>query len=146
MNFINQSAFLKALGWSLLDSLWQMGLMWLVYVCLTANGKKFQARQRHTIALLSLTGGTLWFLVTLIVNFYKAAAAPEIVTVYLSAGEQLSKQPLIARIAAFCEPGLPYLSVAYLAVACFLFLRFYGHYYRTRQLYTTGIQKAHPEW
>jgi beta-lactamase regulating signal transducer with metallopeptidase domain len=146
MNFINQSAFLKALGWSLLDSLWQMGLMWLVYVCLTANGKKFQARQRHTIALLSLTGGSLWFIVTLIINFYKAAAAPEILTVYLSAGEQFSQQPLIARIAAFFEPGLPYLSVAYLGVACFLFLRFYRHYYRTRQLYTTGIQKAHPEW
>jgi beta-lactamase regulating signal transducer with metallopeptidase domain len=146
MNFINQSAFLKALGWSLLDSLWQMGLMWLVYMCLTANGKKFQARQRHTIALLSLTGGTLWFVVTLIVNFYKAAAAPEIVTVYLSAGEQFSAQPLMARIAGFFEPALPYLSIAYLAVACFLFLRFYRHYYRTRQLYTTGIQKAHPEW
>src|SRR5215216_3334343 len=134
MNFINQSAFLKALGWSLLDSLWQMGLMWLVYVCLTANGKKFQARQRHAIALLSLTGATLWFFVTLVIKFYKAAAAPEIVTVYLGAGEQYSSQPLLARIAAYFEPALPYLSVAYLAVGCFLFLRFYRHYYDTRQL------------
>lgn len=146
MNFINQSAFLKALGWSLLDSLWQMGLMWLVYVCLTANGKKFQARQRHTIALLSLTGGALWFVITLVINFYKAAAAPEVFTVYLSAGEQTAQTSLFARIAIYLEPALPYLSVAYLGVALYLFLRFYTQYYRTRQLYTTGIQKAHPEW
>ena len=77
MNLLNQSAFLKALGWSLLDSLWQMGLLWLVYVGLTMNGKKFLSRQRHTIALLSLAGGSLWFLVTLIINFYKAATGPE---------------------------------------------------------------------
>lgn len=144
MDFINQSAFLKALGWSLLDSLWQMGLMWLVYVCLTANGKKYQARQRHTIALLSLTGGTVWFFVTLVINFYRAAAAPEIVTIYAS--EQLSGQSLMARVATFLEPALPYLSVAYLVVAAFLFIRFYRHYFHIRQLYTTGIQKAHPEW
>lgn len=147
MNFINQSAFLKALGWSLLDSLWQMGLMWLVYVCLTANGKKFQARQRHTIALLSLTGGTLWFLITLVIHFYNAAASPDVVTVYLSAKELLETDPaLMARLADWLEPTLPYLSVAYLGVACFLFLRFYRHYYHTGKLYTTGISKVHPEW
>jgi beta-lactamase regulating signal transducer with metallopeptidase domain len=146
MNFINQSAFLKALGWSLLDSLWQMGLMWVVYVCLTANGKKFQARQRHTVALLSLTGGTLWFFITLVINFYKAAAAPEIVTVYLSTGDTATQQSLLAQIAAYCEPALPYLSVAYLGIACILFFRLYLQYYHTRQLCATGIQKAHPEW
>jgi beta-lactamase regulating signal transducer with metallopeptidase domain len=147
MDLINQSAFLKALGWSLLDSLWQMGLMWLVYVCLTANGKKLQARQRHTIALLSLMGGALWFLVTLVIHFYSAASEPGVVTVYLSAKELIESEPaLLARIATWLEPALPYLSVAYLVVACFLFLRFYRHYYRTRQLYTTGIQKAPVEW
>jgi beta-lactamase regulating signal transducer with metallopeptidase domain len=121
--------------------------MWLVYVCLTANGKKLQARQRHTIALLSLMGGALWFLVTLVIHFYSAASAPGVVTVYLSAKELIETEPaLLARIATWLEPALPYLSVAYLVVACFLFLRFYRHYYRTRQLYNTGIQKAPVEW
>ena len=39
MNELFQSAFLKALGWALFDSLWQMGVLWLVYVLLTRNGK-----------------------------------------------------------------------------------------------------------
>src|SRR5688572_17563018 len=123
MDLINQSAFLKALGWSLLDSLWQMGLMWLVYVCLTANGRKFQARQRHTIALLSLMGGSLWFLLTLVIHFYNAVAAPKVITVFLSAKELIETEPtMLASLASSLEPMLPYLSVAYISVACFLFL------------------------
>jgi len=89
MNLLNQSAFLKALGWSLLDSLWQMALLWLVYIVLTANGKKLLSRQRHTIALLSLAGGSLWFVINLIINFYKAANGATIVTLFVS-GDDLS--------------------------------------------------------
>ncbi len=40
MNLLYQSAFLKALGWALLSSLWQMALLWLVYRAFTMGGKK----------------------------------------------------------------------------------------------------------
>jgi beta-lactamase regulating signal transducer with metallopeptidase domain len=147
MNLLNQSAFLKALGWSLLDSLWQMALLWLVYIVLTANGKKLLSRQRHTIALLSLAGGSLWFLINLVINFYKAANGVTIVTLFVS-GDDLSNttyswQGLIHQ---WLEPVLPFLSLAYLAAAAFLFIRFYVQYRHTQQLFTNGLQKAHPEW
>jgi beta-lactamase regulating signal transducer with metallopeptidase domain len=147
MNLLNQSAFLKALGWSLLDSLWQMGVLWLVYVLITANGKKFLSRQRHSIALLSLAGGSLWFLVTLVINFYKAAAAPEIITVYVNSAEaSRADASLLSQAAGFFEPALPYLSAAYLLAAAFLFIRFYSNYRHTRRLFTSGLQKAQHEW
>jgi beta-lactamase regulating signal transducer with metallopeptidase domain len=147
MSLLNQSAFLKALGWSLLDSLWQIGVLWLVYVCLTANGKKFQSRQRHTIALLSLAGGSLWFIVTLVINFYKAAASPESILVYGNGTEVLSPSlSFINQAIAFCEPALSFLSVAYLLVIMLLFVRFYGHYRHTQRLFTQGLQKVPPEW
>lgn len=147
MHFINQSAFLKALGWSLLDSLWQMGLMWLVYVCLTANSKKFRSHQRHTIALLSLAGGTLWFLGTLIANFYAAATGPAVVTVLAGSKEFLEANPgWLSQLATWLDPALPFLSVTYLAVAAFLFLRFYLHYRHIGQLYTKQLSKVPPEW
>lgn len=141
MNLLNQSAFLKALGWSLLDSLWQMGLLWLVYVVLTANGKKLQSRQRHSIALLSLAGGSLWFLITLVVNFYKAAAGPEVITLVVSGHDLSHTEP-----APWFEPALPWLSMAYLGAIAFLFIRFYRQYRHTQRLFTEGLQKAHPEW
>lgn len=146
MNLVNQSAFLKALGWSLLDSLWQMGVLWLLYVLLTANGKKFNARQRHTLALLSLAGGTCWFLVTLVINFYKAAAAPEVITLIVNAGEAVSTpSPFKGAVATWLEPVLPFLSVAYLLVTALLFCRFYRQYRYTRQLFRQGLEKINPE-
>jgi beta-lactamase regulating signal transducer with metallopeptidase domain len=143
MNLLNQSAFLKALGWSLLDSLWQMGLLWLVYVVLTANGRKLLSRQRHTIALLSLAGGSLWFLVTLVINFYKAAIGPEVITVVISGHDLSHMQPSPAR---WFEPALPWLSLAYLGAIGILFIRFYRQYRHTQRLFTEGLKRTDPEW
>jgi beta-lactamase regulating signal transducer with metallopeptidase domain len=72
MSHIYQSSFLEALGWSLLDSLWQMGSLWIVYILLTLNGKKFSASVRHSLSLLALAGGTAWFVLTLGLNYYNA--------------------------------------------------------------------------
>jgi hypothetical protein len=67
---LHQSAFLKALGWSLMDSLWQMGVLWVLYVLLTANGKRFTSRQLHSVDFLSLAGGSLCFVFNLALLFY----------------------------------------------------------------------------
>lgn len=145
MNFLYQSAFLKALGWALLNSLWQMALLWLVYLALTMGGKKLLSRQRHAIALLSLTGGSLWFLTTLVINLYKAASGPQVITI-------LDTDPAFTTgfwpdlINRWFEPALPFLSVAYLLTAMFLFVRFYFQYRHTQRLFTIGLQKADPEW
>lgn len=147
MNLLYQSAFLKALGWALLNSLWQMALLWLVYVVLTMNGKKWLSRQRHAIALLSLTGGSLWFLVSLAINLYKAASGPQVITLYVSeTGPSLANHTLPGIISHWFEPAMPFLSLAYLATVLFLFVRFYLQYRHTQQLFTTGLQKADAEW
>jgi Zn-dependent protease with chaperone function len=145
MNLLYQSAFLKALGWALLNSLWQMALLWLVYLALTMGGKKLLSRQRHAIALLSLAGGSLWFLGTLIVNLYKAANGPQVITVYLE-NDPAFGTTWPGVINQWFEPALPFLSMAYLLTAAFLFIRFYFQYRHTQRLFTTGLQKADPEW
>ena len=147
MNLLYQSAFLKALGWALLNSLWQMALLWLVCIALTRNGKKLLSRQRHTIALLSLTGGSLWFLITLVVNLYKAASGPQLITLYVTENDPAYTATLgPGFITQWLEPALPFLSLGYLLAAAFLFVRFYFQYRHTQQLFTTGLQKAPPEW
>jgi beta-lactamase regulating signal transducer with metallopeptidase domain len=141
-----QSAFLKALGWALLNSLWQMALLWLVYIGLTMNGKKLLSRQRHAIALLSLAGGSVWFLVTLVIDLYKAASGPQVITVYTENDPALATGSWPGLITHWFEPALPFLSLAYILAAAFLFVRFYFQYRHTQQLFTTGLQKADPEW
>ncbi|AEV97550.1 hypothetical protein A4D02_30385 [Niastella koreensis] len=147
MNLLYQSAFLKALGWALLNSLWQMALLWLVYVGLTMNGKKLLSRQRHALALLSLAGGSLWFLATLVINLYKAASGPQVITLYVAASDPaIANHTLPGIISHWFEPALPFLSLAYLAAAAFLFVRFYVQYRHTQRLFNTGLQKADVEW
>jgi len=147
MNLLYQSAFLKALGWALLNSLWQMALLWLVYVGLTMNGKKLLSRQRHAIALLSLAGGSLWFIATLVINLYKAASGPQVITLYVTESDPaIANHTLPGIISHLFEPALPFLSLAYLVAATFLFVRFYVQYRHTQRLFTTGLQKADAEW
>ncbi|MGN6416643.1 MAG: M56 family metallopeptidase [Pseudobacter sp.] len=144
MNQVYQSAFLKALGWSLIDSLWQFGVLWLLYVLLTANGKRYQSHQRHTIALLSLAGGSLWFLVSLVINFYKAAAAPAVIT-WQGADAPVMDYGILGNTSRLIEPALPLLSIGYLLAAAWLFIRFYYRFHHTKQLLKADMVKASPE-
>ncbi|HXO76013.1 MAG TPA: hypothetical protein VN824_12270, partial [Puia sp.] len=60
MHLLTQSALLQALGWSLLNSLWQMGLFWSLYKLLILLFPDISARIRHGLILLSLAAGTFW--------------------------------------------------------------------------------------
>jgi hypothetical protein len=56
------SGSLAALGRTLLNSVWQMGALWLLYLLLTGNHKRFSAAARHNLALLLAASGCSWFL------------------------------------------------------------------------------------
>src|SRR5688500_6915606 len=112
MSLLNQSAFLKALGWSLIDSLWQMAVLWLLYILLTANGKRFLAKQRHTLALFSIAGGFTWFLINLVVKFYEVANPGMI---FIESVQHI-QGPAISVWSSQVDAVLPFISTAYLAV------------------------------
>ena len=132
-----QSTFLKALGWSLIDSVWQMGVLWLVYLLITANGKKFDPAARHGLALLSLTGGSLWFLGELVYNLFH----PHTVA-FTGFRENLVDS--VAELSSLMDAVLPLFSVAYLAVSGILFLRLLSQYRHTKSLAGKGLQKIEP--
>jgi beta-lactamase regulating signal transducer with metallopeptidase domain len=140
MGVLIQSAFLKALGWSLIDSLWQMAVLWLLYILLTGNGKRFLAKQRHTLAIFSIAGGFAWFLINLIVKFYEAAN-PGVVFIE---SVQIVQQPTISAWSSQVDAVLPFISTGYLAVIAFLFLRLIRQYRLTQKLTTSHLSKAAP--
>ncbi len=59
-------SLLTALGWSLLDSIWQMAALWVAYGLLTAGCKRFSAAEKHNLALLFVLMGSSWFLFSLV--------------------------------------------------------------------------------
>src|ERR1700738_732341 len=74
MHLVTQSALLEALGWSLFNSLWQMGLLWGLFNLLTLVFKRGSARWQHGLALLLLGGGTIWSILSFIIAYNQPAA------------------------------------------------------------------------
>jgi len=138
MNAILQSAFLKALGWSLVNSLWQMGIVWLLYQILTRNGTKFSAEKRHNLALLSQFAGSLWLIVTFITNLNIAPEGAFVASFNATSG--IGSTVLMA-----FEPLLPWLSLIYLVITALLLFRLSRHLSSTRTLASKGLNKADPE-
>src|SRR5579863_8337083 len=64
MQVLTQFPLLKALGWALFNSLWQMAALWLLYALLMAIFYSTAARIRHRLALSLLGLGAGWTGVT----------------------------------------------------------------------------------
>ena len=54
---IGQSNFLQALGWAVLNSLWQMAFLWVVYQLITATFKRTGASRKSLLATILLFTG-----------------------------------------------------------------------------------------
>ncbi len=131
-----QSGFLKALGWSLIDSLWQLGGLWLLYTLITRNGRKLTANQRHNLAFFSLALGAAWFLGTIVLHLVSGkpsvslpVSSPEFLTIFSNA----------------LEPLLPVFSSGYLLMTAVLMIRLYRQFQYTRLISNQGLKKADPE-
>jgi beta-lactamase regulating signal transducer with metallopeptidase domain len=134
MHLVTQSALLKALGWALFNSLWQMALLWLCYMLLTAIFGKSSAHIRHGLAVLLLGVGGLWSLMSFI-SASSVAGSGEPVGGWL-AGFNGARQ--------WVNQLLPYCSFIYLLVLAFLFVSYSHHYLHSRRLKTAGLSRIQP--
>jgi Zn-dependent protease with chaperone function len=112
------TSLLTALGWSLMDSIWQMAVLWTVYYILTAGNKRFSAAFKHNLILLFVFFGSEWFVYTFI---------------------QLSKEPAnsfglgFIPISTSANRWVPYLSTFYLFILIARLIQFGFHYYGFRK-------------
>ena len=54
-------SLLNALGWSLLDSVWQMAIMWIIYQVITSGNLRISATGKYNLALLLVVFCLEWF-------------------------------------------------------------------------------------
>jgi Zn-dependent protease with chaperone function len=59
-------SFLTVLGWSLLDSIWQMAVVWMAYYLLTAGNIRISSAGKHNLILVFVFIGAEWFVYTLV--------------------------------------------------------------------------------
>jgi beta-lactamase regulating signal transducer with metallopeptidase domain len=145
MSLLTHSALLRALGWSLFNSLWQMSLLWATFHFFLLIFSRLPARSRHGLALFLLTVGAGWSLVT----FLRAYIFPE--TVPHESQWLLTLLPAadIGNALTWVShwligEALPWGSSVYLLVLSVLLLRYFRHYIRSRQITRTGLSSISP--
>lgn len=140
LRFLIQNNLLQALGWSLIDSLWQMGTLWLLYLLVTGRGQRFTARIRHNLALLAGATGTLLFLISFVYRLLSESHASG-----LFSGLSTALTGFLPAMQALIQPALPMLSSLYLFTLALLLIRFSRQYYYTTQLLRKPGRKAPAE-
>jgi beta-lactamase regulating signal transducer with metallopeptidase domain len=118
------SGSLAALGRTLLNSVWQMGALWLLYLLLTGNHKRFSAAARHNLALLLAASGCGWFLYSLLVPPDAPGVLAGLSPVFIPAGS----------LASWITPLLNLISLVYLLVLLYACIRYLLGFYQLRML------------
>ncbi len=136
MNLPFQSDFLTSLGWSLFDSLWQMGILWVLYQ-LIARTVKLTAASRYNLSLLSLQGGTILFFGGFIARLLSTVSSDSRIDNWAFGLLSISEDSF--------ESFLPFISIAYIVIAALLISRIILQIYRVNTLGTKGLIKADPE-
>lgn len=130
MHLLTQSTLLRALGWTLLNSLWQMGLFWFLYHVLILVFGDISARIRHGLALLFLASGTLWSAWSLI-----------------SAGRgTISGFPIPTPVRHLIITFLPYGSSVYLVILTGLLTRYCYYFFYSKKLSREGLTRIEPRF
>ena len=137
MHFLNQSAFLKSLGWTLLNSFWQFGVLWLIFLSIISIKKNLSPQVKHGLAFIFLVIGFLWSAGGLSYQYYSYAQSgtPGYASV------QGFHAALYLSVAEFLDQHLSYLSAVYLLVVAALFLKFIRYFYFSHKIQTTGLIK-----
>ena len=130
MTGLSQSAFLQALGWATLNSIWQMALLW----CCFAGANYFfnlSASKKYSLSVIAILGGALWFILTFVL-YYNG---------YFSYNSIAIVQP-IESVKWFMPLILSAASITYLLLLMLPAYRLFYNWRRVQFLKKNGLQKV----
>ena len=139
-NIMGQSNFLQALGWAVLNSLWQIALLWIVYQFITGVLKIKNPASKSTLASLLLFTGFGWFIYTFFSIFISETADAAIVSsgfINMEGNQQLNN---------WLDQTLPVASLLYLILLTLPLLHFIRNYRYVQVIRQYGLSKADVEW
>ena len=135
---MNQVNFLQSLGWSLISSLWQMALLWVVYQFITVFFHKIRPAHKTSLATLLTFSGFAWFIYTLISSLVSETNS---ITSFYNAGVISDNSWKY-----FAGKILPYASAVYLVILIAPVWQFIRNYRVVQMIRKTGIKKMDVAW
>ena len=139
---IGQSNFLQALGWAVLNSLWQMALLWVVYQLVTAILKTTKSSLKSALATYLLFAGFAWFVFTFFVILADTSSAHTGYTGYSAFITINGNQ----EVNDWLYTMLPVASIVYLVLLVLPLLNFIRNYRYVQAIRQYGISKADVQW
>lgn len=125
----SQSHFLQSLGWATLSSIWQMALLWCLYLAATLF-LRLSSSKKYQLSVAAILAGFVWFVFTF---FY-----------YFNAKETFNI-PFFSRSIGFNNVSNVFLiaaSVAYLGLLIFPSYRLFQNWQFVQRIQNKSLQKA----
>jgi beta-lactamase regulating signal transducer with metallopeptidase domain len=135
-----QTNFLQSLGWAILNSLWQLALLWVVYQVITGIFRKASSSSRSRLATVLLFSGFGWFVVTFISALLKGGNTQQVsssVFVNPAANETVNE---------WLQRTLPIASMIYLVLLVLPFMHFMRNYRYVQVIRKFGLTKIEVSW
>jgi|GEM_PF-2408294 beta-lactamase regulating signal transducer with metallopeptidase domain len=145
MHLLTQSPLLKALGWALFDSIWQMAFLWSLYSLLIFVFSQIAAGIRHGLALMLVSLGAFWSGATFIAEWYGPHQDHWITGSWLNLLPAMQQGRLWQVSRFFTDVILVDGSSVYLLILSGLLIRYLYHYRQSRQLTRHGLSKLPSE-
>lgn len=133
-----QTSFLQALGWAVLNSLWQMALLWVIYQAITSIARLARSSNKSSLAFILLLFGFGWFVYTFVSALGHSAN-----------GAAISSELIVATdpaVNSWIQKALPIASVAYLLLLIVPVSRFIRNYRYVQVIRKYGLSKIDVQW
>jgi bla regulator protein BlaR1 len=135
-----QTSFLQTLGWAVLNSLWQMALLWVIYQVISGIFRSARSSFRSSVALLLLITGFGLFIYNF-VFFYSNQGEGQtfLFSPVLNTGED-------QHLSKWLQVSLPIASLLYLFLLILPFINFIRNYRYVQVIRQYGLTKMDVQW
>jgi len=135
--FVGQSNFLQALGWAVLNSLWQMAFLWVIYQVISGIYKTARSSQKSYLATSLIIIGFTWFVYTFFSIFTATTTVSHSDFIIANGNERLNQ---------WLSTMLPIASIAYLVLLMLPLFYFLRNYRYVQTIRREGLHKIDVEW
>ena len=127
---LQHSIFLQALGSTILNSLWQALIIWLLYETISVSYKNASAKFRNNLSTILLFFSFIWFVAGLVYKIVNQQNPGSIIPATINIADVPKSYPgsFLASFLAYAVTSLPYLSVAYIFLLFFLMAKLFSAY------------------